>query len=149
MPLKLGQIVAERVLTVEFKRRKSVIVRIGMPRKATSQDWMCPFQISGIEGSRVYPAYGVDAVQALQLAFEAVRLQLMRYRVRATWVGGEKGDPGFPQMVPIGFGRAFAIQIGRLIAREEKAYVREVLEKRGKARRGETRRTGTRSIRST
>ena len=138
MPLKLGKIVAERILTGESKRRERIIVRVGMPRKAIPQDWVCPFQISGIHGSRVYPAYGVDAIQALQLALEAIRLQLARYRVRATWPGGEKGDPGFPQMVPIAFGPAFATRISRLIAREEKLFVRDVLRKRREARRRET-----------
>src|SRR4051812_38177476 len=107
MPLKLGRIVAVRVLTVEPKGRKRIIIRIGTPRKAIPRDWVCPFQISGIQGSRVYPAYGIDGVQALQLALEAVRLQLLRYRVRATWAGGEKADARFAQMVPMAFGRAF------------------------------------------
>jgi Domain of unknown function (DUF6968) len=137
MPLKLGRVVGERVLTYGPKGRQRIIVRVGTPRKADPRTWQCAFQISGIRGSHVYAAYGVDALQALQLAFQGIRFYLARHRVRATWVGGEKGDPGFPQLVPIAFGLAFASRISRLIAREEKLYVREVLKRRREARRRE------------
>jgi hypothetical protein len=142
MGLELGMPIAERVLTHGPKKRKRIIVRLGMPRRAELMVWMCPFQISGIGRSRVERALGLDAVQALQLAFAAIRFQLARLRVVATWAGGEEGDPGFPETVPYAFGRAFAARISRLIAREEKLFVREVRRKR-KARRQRTNRTKT------
>jgi hypothetical protein len=133
MPVKLGKVVGERVLTYGPKGRQRIIVRVGTPRRVDPRTWLCAFQIAGTRSSRVDAAYGVDALQALQVAFEGIRFHLARQRIRATWVGGEKGDPGFPQMVPA-FGLVFANRIARLIAREEKAFVREVLRKRREAR---------------
>jgi hypothetical protein len=139
MPLKLGRVVGERVLTYGPKGRQRIIVRVGTPRQDDSRTWLCAFQISGPRGSRIHAAYGVDAIQALQVALEGIRFHLARQRVRATWVGGEKGDPGFPQTVPIAFGLDFATRIAKLIAREEKSFVRQVLKKRRQSRRRETR----------
>jgi hypothetical protein len=136
MPLKLGRVVGERVLTYGPKGRQRIIVRVGTPRKADPRTWQCAFQISGIRGSHVYAAYGVDALQALQLAFQGIRFYLARHRVRATWIGGEKGDPGFPEVVP-SFSLAFDRRMSRIIAREAKLYVREVLKRRREARRRE------------
>lgn len=95
---------------------------------------MCPFQIAGIGRSRVEHAFGLDAIQALQIALQGIRVQLEGHAKGATWEGGEQGDPGFPQVVPA-FGLAFDRHMSRIIAREEKRHVREVLRRRREARR--------------
>lgn len=135
MALKLGSSIGERKLTYGPKGRKQIIVRVGVPRKAHPVDWMCPFQISGIGRPRVYAAYGVDALQALQLVFKAIRFELARHAIDAVWLGSEPWDLGFPEYVPTAFGRAFANRISRLIAREEKLFIGELRRKRREARR--------------
>lgn len=77
-------------------------------------DWLCPYQIVGLGGSRVEVAYGLDAIQALQLALEAIRLKLERIS-QCTWEGGDNGDTGFPRSVPSSFGRDFSIRVERHI----------------------------------
>jgi hypothetical protein len=63
-------------------------------------------------------AFGVDSVQALTLALDAVRGALEGAGVRCHWVGGERGDTGFPRYVPTFFGLVLARRINRLIDRE-------------------------------
>jgi hypothetical protein len=114
---QLGRPIAERVLTCG-KRKRTLIVRLGMPRKVPRSDWACPYQIVGLRDSRVEDAYGVDSVQALIMALESIRRRLERSRVSCTWMGGEEGDAGFARMVPGFFGFAFSTRINRLIDRE-------------------------------
>ena len=145
MSVRLGMTIAERDLVYGPRGRKRIIVRLGMPRKEEPSGtrrkgelpaWLCPFQIWGIGRSRVERALGLDAVQALQIAMQAIRVQLERHANGATWAGGERGDPGFPQVVP-SFGLVFDRRMSRIIAREEKLFVRQVLRKRREARRRE------------
>ncbi len=114
---ELGAIVAERVLR-RSGSTKSVTVRLGTPRKAEAIDWQCPYQIIGLRGSRVEVAYGVDAVQALQLALEAIRIRLGRYSKEWIWEGGDGLYGGFPRAVPSSFGRDFAVGIEQYIDAE-------------------------------
>lgn len=151
MTVRLGLTIAERELVYGRNRRKRIIVRLGMPRKERPPRrrrkeelpvWACPFQISGVGRSRVERALGLDSVQALQVAIQAIRIHLERDAKGATWAGGEQGDPGFPQAVPA-FGLAFDRRMRRIIAREEKSFVQEVLRKRRAASRKATAGTGT------
>jgi hypothetical protein len=79
---------------------------------------------------------GEDSVQALQLAFEAVRQELEHHAAVVTW-NGEPGETGFPQYVPYLFGGRFR---KRLEATIDRAMERETrrLKRRSKARRKAT-----------
>ncbi len=99
---ELGAIVAERY----FEARKGdaeeyeVILRIGAPVRDSRPegDWYCPYQILGVQQSRISEAYGVDALQALLLALEKAKSELaFSARVngfRLTWLDQE--DWGLP-----------------------------------------------------
>jgi hypothetical protein len=77
---------------------RPVLVRFGRPEPdpLPGGDWRCAFQVTGIGDDGVEHAFGVDAVQALQLAFVAVgaRLYAAGARLGITWLG--MSDLGFP-----------------------------------------------------
>ncbi|WP_437650290.1 DUF6968 family protein [Sorangium sp. So ce362] len=114
--------IAERRLSVVGEPGRVVTVTIGKPMRKPSGDWACPVDIQGLQEAVRDSAYGVDAVQALQLAFETARQSLKNSGLPVTWCDGEPGETGFPVAVPYIFGRAFEDRMERLIEDEiEKA----------------------------
>ncbi|WP_437602980.1 hypothetical protein WMF28_15260 [Sorangium sp. So ce590] len=114
--------IAERRLSVVGEPGRVVTVTIGKPMRKPSGDWACPVDIQGLQEAVRDSAYGVDAVQALQLAFETARQSLKNSGLPVTWCDGEPGEMGFPVAVPYIFGRAFEDRMERLIEDEiEKA----------------------------
>lgn len=100
---RLGTIVAERELDLQVSPRKKakVLVRIGKPKPdgKITDDWYCPIQILGLGEERVKAAYGIDAVQALEMAFLMISADLTLYFQRLhpgklTWLGEHR--LGFP-----------------------------------------------------
>ncbi|MGK3985562.1 hypothetical protein WME99_21125 [Sorangium sp. So ce136] len=110
--------IAERRLSVVGEPGRMVTVTIGKPMRKPSGDWACPVDIQGLEAAVRDSAYGVDAVQALQLAFEGARQTLKKSGLPVTWCDGEAGETGFPMAVPYIFGRAFEDRMERLIEDE-------------------------------
>ena len=75
----LGTIIAERKLnrTDGNGKRKTVTVRIGQPIADGKDHYYVPWQITGLgEPRKIRKMHGVDSMQALVLAFEAVHLYL-------------------------------------------------------------------------
>jgi hypothetical protein len=71
----VGMVVASRELNLPAE--KKVTVTIGKPEKLPdAEDYYCPYLIAGIGGERVRYAGGVDAVQALELAFKMIGTDL-------------------------------------------------------------------------
>jgi hypothetical protein len=72
------------------------------PRKSRGgPDYYCPFQILGLDDDRVRRAWGIDPVQALQLAMRQIGALLSASDAaktgRLSWdAGSTKGDFGFP-----------------------------------------------------
>ena len=91
----LGDVIAERELEVGGGGR--AVVRIGQPTPDPLEggDWRCPFQIVGLGDEAVHEAFGVDAVQALQLCFQMIDIHLagLRRAHEITWLGD--ADLGF------------------------------------------------------
>src|ERR1035441_6334435 len=64
--------IAERTLTATIDNKSfDILVRFGKPLLHPKGDWACPYQIAGIGDEKVRLAFGIDAVQALQLAMLA------------------------------------------------------------------------------
>jgi hypothetical protein len=74
---------------------------------------------------------GVDGFQALIMALVGIRAMLDRSGIELTWCGGEKGESGFPYVVPMGWGAAFSRKIERVIDEE----VRNIGTKKPRRRR--------------
>ncbi len=79
MEIPLGEVIAERRLEwAGGAPAGEVVVRVGRPVRdpLPGGDWLCPIQIAGMYGDAVRVAYGVDAVQALILAFQMLDADL-------------------------------------------------------------------------
>ena len=89
---------------------------------------------SGLPGSsKTDYTYGSDPMQALANALEGIRVTL-EASGRFGWDGGLPNELGLGRQVPVGFGRAFAKRVDRLIDRECKLYT-ERLKARGRRKR--------------
>lgn len=86
-------IVASRVLRLDGKR--PVSVRIWQPYRS-SRDYVCQYEIRGLEEPKVGRALGVDTLQALLMTIAAIQNQLRVYRNRLSWAGSDDGDDGLP-----------------------------------------------------
>ena len=110
-----------------------VTVQLGRPHRRRTGEFECPYRVRGLGRVRVGRALGEDSVQALQLAFEAVRLELEPHAATLTWYG-EPGETGFPQCVPYTFGGRFRKRLEDIVSREIEREARR-LEARSKANR--------------
>jgi hypothetical protein len=92
---ELGQVIAERRLeaTSTTGRRREVVARIGTPRPDPEPpgDWLCPYQVTGLDDDAVTYAHGVDSLQALALCIRGTSIALetraRRADVQLTWLG--------------------------------------------------------------
>ena len=92
--MAIGKVIAVRHLQSATGPRVTATVQIGAPRKTRGQDdYHCPYRIVGLGDAKVRAAYGVDAVQALQLVMRAIGSALWKLR-DLRWFDGE--DLGFP-----------------------------------------------------
>jgi hypothetical protein len=98
--------------------RDTVKVAIGTPEKRNESEFACPFQVIGLENSELQYAYGLDCFQALILAMEGIRANLEKSGRSLTWIGGQKGDHGFPRFVPSYYGLGFSRHLDELIEGE-------------------------------
>jgi hypothetical protein len=127
----LGTILAERTLTLAGSKKR-VHVRLGRPKKdRLGGDYTCPFIIKGLGKSAVQQASGIDSMQALQLAMQAVRKALLPYAKQLRWVGSEAGSLGFPMAIPEIFGVKFSQRLEGIVQRETDRFGRS-LERAGR-----------------
>lgn len=121
----LGTVIAERTLTVGGQRGSSARIRIGKPRKdRATGDYFCPYTLEGLGDRKVHEAWGVDSIQALQNALQAIRLELTPHASTLSWAGGEDGWLGFPKMIPDLFGPTFSLRLEKLVDRETDRFAR-------------------------
>ncbi|MGZ4875633.1 MAG: DUF6968 family protein [Candidatus Angelobacter sp.] len=90
MALSSFPTIAERVFEmVEEGQRAELRLRLAAP-KNTGKNFVCPIQICGIHGDRVFEIAGEDSLQSLQLAlsFAATLLQAKQEQgAQITWLG--------------------------------------------------------------
>jgi Domain of unknown function (DUF6968) len=118
-----------------------VTVILGKPRQLKGGDWECPFQIIGLRIKTTESGYGVDAVQALTMTLEGIRVILEESGQRLSWIGGEPGDPGFGRLIPTSLGPAFSKRLNRIVDREIVRYVRLLKRRHRKQPRKSSRRS--------
>jgi len=120
------QWIASRTLT-DIEGKPVLEVRIGLPRPADPIDWECPFVLAPPgEPGDIQTVPGIDAVQALSLALEAIRVALAKRPDRLCWLGQEPGITGFHR-VTHAFGFALVERIERQIDEAVDEHAREVM----------------------
>jgi len=127
---KRAQVVASRELTDEKHPKRRIVVSLGMPRQVSPLGWECDVYIDGL-GVKPIVDYGsgVDSMQALLQAVEALRLSLKRSPHRLAWLGNSTFYPngGLPQQVGGDLGEEFDERIEQLIEREEQPFFEALL----------------------
>src|ERR1039458_8851234 len=89
--------IAERTLTATIDNKSfDILVRFGKPLLHPKGDWACPYQIAGIGDEKVRLAFGIDAVQALQLAMLAAGANLSAHRMEVKLAFLGESHLGFP-----------------------------------------------------
>lgn len=80
---------------------KPVVLTLGVPEPVSGSDWGCPLQITGLNSSWHRPKYvfGIDGLQALQLAMKCAAAMLESSRVELAWLG-QNEDLGIPRFLP-------------------------------------------------
>lgn len=102
-PLPVPDHVGERVLEVSTGADKPdrVTLRVAAPERdpLPGGDWRCRYAVLGLGDPVLRYAYGVDTLQALQLAMAGlanhVRAQAVELGAELSWIGGE--DLGLPK----------------------------------------------------
>jgi len=79
---------------------EKITLRISKPKKDRHGDWKCDFQIQGLGDDEIKAAHGIDSMQAITVAIQAIRAFLTKSGRELTWEGGEKGDIGMPFEIP-------------------------------------------------
>ncbi len=93
----LGAVVARRELRT---RGAAVVVFVGAPvHVGDGWDWACPYRIEGLADVVEGRVFGIDALQALQLATPALRGELERAGAPLTWLDSDFWQAGFPAFV--------------------------------------------------
>lgn len=124
-------VIAKRTLSWSDGRKGAVEITFCRPQRDVHEggDWVCRFQVQGLGSSRIRSAHGIDALQALLNAYEAVRVYLEPHLPRLAWDAGGPGDVGFVRMLPTFFGPAFSARLSRLVDSEIRRFVTRLKQK--------------------
>ncbi|HZI03274.1 MAG TPA: hypothetical protein VEZ71_04595, partial [Archangium sp.] len=123
----LGTVIAERTLTIVGQEDSSARIRIGKPRKdRATGDYFCPYTLEGLGDRTIREAWGMDSIQALQNALQAIRLELAPHTNTLSWTGGQDGWLGFPKVIPDLFGPAFSLRLEKLVDQETDRFARSL-----------------------
>lgn len=135
-----GRVIAQREYRVG---RTKLLLQIGTPHIASWRtDFYCPFRLVGPRETKVFRTFGIDALQALMLAFDLMKVILEGKSPRISWLAGEgPGDVGIYRRLTSGQGTAFDRRIERM-------FDKALLERVRKLRRLAIRQAGPRNRRS-
>ncbi len=123
--LSLGQVIARRVFRKGPKSHGRVVLEIGAPRRVQGWDWACPVRITGLtrKAETPRPIFGIDGLQALQLAMAFARARLGMVTPPLVWLG-ELGELGLPRAIPEYLPPAARKRLESAIDQESKRFTR-------------------------
>lgn len=138
-PIIFGRVIAERTYTVG---RETILLQIGTPHRASwKRDFYCPIRRVRAGKTKLNRIFGVDSVQALMLAFDAVKAMLETTSPKIKWIGSERpGDVGISRRLTTGLGFDFEQGLERMVDKAVLKRSRE-LEREQARRRVRSRRT--------
>jgi hypothetical protein len=98
-PRTIRRIAARRVF--KAPSGKPVVVTLGVPQAVPGSDWGCALQITGLNTTWRRPRYvfGIDGLQALQLAMQCAGAVLESTKLKLEWLG-QNEDLGMPKFLP-------------------------------------------------
>jgi hypothetical protein len=135
MARTFGPIIATRTLAL-IKSGDAVCVELERPARRASGEYRCRFRIRGMGRPRLGRAFGEDSMQALMLAFEAMRQTLDPLASRLS-CDGEPRQLGFYRFVPDIFGepatRRIHAALDRAIRGESQTAIRRAKRARRRA----------------
>lgn len=105
---------------------REIIARLGFPRPSEkhADEWACDFQLVGWKYDRLRTAHGINGVQALTIAVEAIRKALDR---KKGVVPGELPfEYVFPRYVPTSYGLDFHRHLCDLLDNEIQKKERQI-----------------------
>jgi hypothetical protein len=99
-PRRIGRIAARRIFTLPNGR--PVTLTIGVPQRVPGSDWGCAVQITGLNSGWRRPRYvfGIDGLQALDLAMQCAGAELESASLDLAWLG-DREFPLMPKFFPL------------------------------------------------
>jgi hypothetical protein len=88
-------------------------------------DWACPVRITGVSwlGRKPRLIYGIDAIQALELAMQSARAKLREVKPPVSFLGSP-GDVGISRTISSYLPAAFEARVDKAIEREWRRLAR-------------------------
>lgn len=84
LDVPLGRVIASRSFAIRGSPKKKAELRIGTPVEFDG-DAYCPVQLVGIGDEKIRRIFGVDTLQALQLAVRFLEPQVLRFGAQLRW----------------------------------------------------------------
>ncbi|WP_224246381.1 DUF6968 family protein [Hyalangium gracile] len=118
---------AERRFELVGSPAERASVRIRKPVKdRRTGNYRCSVEWIRPEERELFELWGIDSMQALQLAIGAARELSTLYENNLRWAGGQDGYLGFPKTYPEHLPKALSRKLERVIDREISAHTRKV-----------------------
>jgi hypothetical protein len=132
---------AERRYALVGEPGKQVSIRIRKPVKdRRTGDYKCSVEWIRPEERELFELWGVDSMQALQVAMGAAGRLVDEYKEALHWAGGLEGYRGFPRTYPEFLPKPLLQKLERMIERELAANTRQILAERKRRERQMSRR---------
>jgi len=112
--LVLGRMTSPIATRAYESNGKPVVASVYQPAELNDGTWSCVFKITGLANAVDESAQGVDAFQALMMAFEAIRVRLEDSGESISLQGGEPGDFDIPYAIPSEFGLDVAKRLNQM-----------------------------------
>jgi len=130
-----GPIMAERQFDSSGGARASIRVRAPAKDSRTG-NYRCSVEWVHSGKKELFELWGVDSMQALQLALRAAGELVNGDEEELRWVGSDDGYLGFPRTYPEFLPKALLRKLERIIDREIAAHTRKSEAKHKRARAG-------------
>lgn len=121
-----GPILAERRFESPESSAPRATIRVRAPaRDSRTGNYRCSVEWVHSGEKELFELWGIDSMQALQLALQAAGELVNGYKQRLRWVGSDDGYLGFPRTYPEFLPKALLRKLERMIDREIAAHTRK------------------------
>ncbi len=121
-----GPIMAERRFEMAGRTGQRATIRVRAPaRDSRTGNYRCTVEWVHAGEKELFELWGIDSMQALQLAIRAAGELVNGYERELRWVGSDDGSLGFPKSYPEFLPKALLRKLERMIDREIAAHTRQ------------------------